>query len=139
MTFPTDASDSHSPESPCILIMEDDAYLLRLYEKALTKTGFQVHTAGTVAAARALLHAHQYRVFISDVHLGEEQGVNLLREEIAALHQSGTDVIVASGSAEYYYLTQEIEIDYFLEKPVAIAALVALLQQLIPVKKESVM
>lgn len=132
MVVPPNASDSQPAESPCILIMEDDAYLLRLYEKALSKAGFKVHTAETVAAARDLLHTHRYRVFISDVHLGEDQGVNLLRQEIAALHHEGTEIIVASGSTEYYYLTQEIEIDYFLEKPVAIAALVALVQRLIP-------
>jgi len=115
--------------------MEDDVYLLRLYEKALVKAGFAVHTAETVDAARTLLHTHHYRVFISDVHLGEEQGVNLLRQEIATLHQEGTEIIVVSGSAEYYYLTREIDIDFFIEKPVAISGLVTLVQQLAPLEK----
>lgn len=135
MALQANVSDSQPIESPRILIMEDDAYLLRLYEKALTKAGFTVDTADTVGAARTLLHTHHYRVFLSDVHLGEEQGVNLLRQEIATLHREGTEIIVASGSAEYYYLTQEIDIDFFLEKPVAISALVSLVQQLVPLER----
>ncbi len=135
MALPTNVSASQPVESPRILIMEDDVYLLRLYEKALTKAGFAVHTAETVETARDLLRRHHYGVFISDVHLGEEQGVNLLRQEIATLHQEGTEIIVVSGSAEYYYLTREIDIDFFIEKPVAISGLVTLVQQLAPLEK----
>ncbi|MBN1873048.1 MAG: response regulator [Anaerolineae bacterium] len=131
MTFPVSEAQPRQAQHPCVLVMEDDAYLLRLYEKALTKSGFCVHKAETVDAARLFLQENHYGVFISDIHLGEEESVSLLRQEIEKLRQEGTEVIIVSGSAEYQYLIQDMQIDFFLEKPVAVPDLVTLVQRLI--------
>ena len=122
-------SSDHT-QGTCVLVLEDDTYLLRLYEKALRSRGFSVHMAETVEDARLLLRENHYGVFISDIHLGKENGVNLLQEEIENLRQVGTEVLIVSGSAEYRYLIQEMQIDFFLEKPVSIADLVTLVQRL---------
>ena len=127
---PHAAAQSRQAQFPCVLVMEDDVYLLRLYEKALTNSGFSVHTAETLGAARLLLQQNHYSVFISDIHLGKESSVDLLREELAKLNQVGTEVLIVSGSAEYRYLIQDMQIDFFLEKPIAIAAFVTLVQRL---------
>jgi len=113
-----------------VLILEDDASLRRLYEKVLSRSGYEVKMAATIAEARGLLSHNHFDVFLCDVHLGNERGTSLLEEQSAALNEQGTQVVMVSAEARYRALCEELGVDFYLEKPVSLAALVTLLDRL---------
>jgi len=113
-----------------VLVMEDDASLLRLYCKALQAAGYEVHPAGTIQEARGLLVQVRFDVLLCDIHMGDDRGTDLLREHSAGLFTSGTQVVVVSGQPQYRDVCEEMGADFFLEKPVAVGTLVTLVDRL---------
>jgi DNA-binding response OmpR family regulator len=113
-----------------ILIIEDDAQLRRLYSKALRAKGYEVHTAATLQDARNLLNESRYDIMLCDIHMGADRGTDLLSEYSGALMTSGTQVVMVSGQAQYREMCEELGADFFLEKPISIGVLVALVDRL---------
>jgi CheY-like chemotaxis protein len=113
-----------------ILVMEDNDDLRRLYGKVLRKGGYAVYPAATVEEARTLLRQGRFDVFLCDIHMGDERGTDLLRQQIDSLREQGTQVIMVSGEAQYRPLCEELGVDFYLEKPVALEPLVRLVDRL---------
>jgi DNA-binding response OmpR family regulator len=113
-----------------ILIMEDDSQLRRLYSKTLRAKGYEVNTAATIQDARNLLNEARYDIMLCDIHMGADRGTDLLREYADALMTSGTQVVMVSGQAQYRAMCEELGADFFLEKPISIGVLVALVDRL---------
>jgi two-component system response regulator (stage 0 sporulation protein F) len=113
-----------------ILIMEDESALLRLYTRALNRVGYTVYGAETLAEARELLARHRFDAFVCDVHVGEGRGTDLLREQGDALRKGGTQIVMVSADSRYRTVTEEMGVEFYLEKPVSISALVALVDRL---------
>jgi CheY-like chemotaxis protein len=113
-----------------ILVMEDDAHLRRLYDKALRAKGYEVHTAATLQDTRNLLAERRFDVMLCDIHMGTERGTDILSEYSTQLVTSGTQVIMVSGEARYREMCEELGADFFLEKPISIGVLVALVDRL---------
>ncbi len=116
--------------APRILVMEDNADLRRLYSKVLRKGGYAVYPAATVDEGRTLLGQGRFDVFLCDIHMGNERGTDLLREQIDSLREQGTQVIMVSGEARYRPLCEEMGVDFYMEKPVALEPLVRLVDRL---------
>lgn len=114
-----------------VLVLEDDESLQRLYGKAFSKAGYQVSLATTLQAARSLLAQHRFDVFVCDIHLGNEWGTDLLQEQLMTFRQNEVQVIVISGHAQYRELCNELDVDFYLEKPVTMEALLALVNRLV--------
>ncbi len=119
-----------SAPPPRVLVMEDEDDLRRLYSKALSKSGYKVETAATIDEARALLAQYHFDAFVSDIHIGAERGTDLLSEQMDALKKSGTQIIMASADARYRSMAEEMGVDFYLEKPIAIGPLITLLDRL---------
>ncbi|RLC74496.1 MAG: hypothetical protein DRJ03_30390, partial [Chloroflexi bacterium] len=117
-------------DSRRILIIEDDDYLRRLYGKALSKAGYDIHPAGTIQEARDLLTQVRFDLLLCDIHMGKARGTDLLTEYADTLFTSGAQVVMVSGQAQYRDMCEEMGIDFFLEKPVAMSTLVALADRL---------
>jgi DNA-binding response OmpR family regulator len=113
-----------------VLVIEDDAHLSRLYAKALRSAGYEVYPAETIQEARNLLDDTRFDVLLCDIRVGQDNGTDLLREYSGTLATSGTQVIMVSGQAQYRAMCEEMGADFFLEKPVAIGTLVALVSRL---------
>lgn len=81
-----------------ILIVDDDVTFALMLCTWLTKRGFEVGTASSVAAARAALAAERYTLVLSDMRLPDEDGIALLQWMAGA----GVDapVIVMTSYAE---------------------------------------
>ncbi len=81
-----------------ILILDDDITFALMLRTWLSKRGFEVATASTVAAARKMLSDEQFSLVLSDMRLPDEDGIALLQwmagEGIAA------PVIVMTSYAE---------------------------------------
>ena len=113
-----------------ILILEDNADLRRLYKRTLTHKGYEVCTAATLQEARDLIAQYHFAVFLCDVHIGRERGTDLLREYAETLQENGTQTIMVSGDASYRAYVEELGVDFYMEKPVAIEPLVTLIKRL---------
>jgi DNA-binding response OmpR family regulator len=113
-----------------ILVLEDHADLRRLYAKVLTKAGYEVYPAATLEEARALLNQGHIDIFVCDIHVGEERGTDLLREQSAALNQQGTKIVVVSGQAQYRAMCEDLGIEFYLEKPIGLEMLLTLMERL---------
>lgn len=116
--------------TPRILIMEDDVDLRRLYCKALQRAGFEIQCAATVEGARDLLNQDRFDLFLCDIQMGSERGTDLLRDYSDQLFMSGAQVVMISGKAEYRDMCEDMGVDFFLEKPVAMRTLVTLANRL---------
>ena len=113
-----------------ILIMEDDSGLRRIYSKALQRSDYQVDEAPTITAARELLKAKEYDIFVCDIHMGRELGTELVAEFGETLKESDTQVVMCSAHGEYRSQTKEMGVEYFLEKPVSLNKLLSLIHSL---------
>jgi len=130
-TQPTPPMPDNGSKAPRrILVMEDDAHLSRLYSKALRASDYEVYTARTIKEAHDMLDNVRFDVLLCDIHMGSDRGTDLLREHATDLATKGTQVIMISGQAQYRGLCEELGVDFFLEKPVAISTLVALVDRL---------
>ena len=62
--------------------------------------------------------------------MGDGRGTDLLREYSSRLYTSGAQVIMVSGQSQYRDTCKEMGADFFLDKPVAVSTLVALVDRL---------
>ena len=88
--------------SPVILIVDDDPDLLEMYEEVIQIKGVRTLTAQS--AKHAIEHCHSHfdiQVIISDAHMGEISGMDLLRN-LKKLYQK---------IPIFYILTGDIDID----------------------------
>jgi DNA-binding response OmpR family regulator len=113
-----------------ILIMEDNPDLRHLYSKALRKSGYEVHPAATLQEARACLESGRFDVFLCDIQVGSERGTDLLLEQRSLLSQSDTQVVILSAYPRYRPITDEMGVDFYLEKPIALDTLLTMVKRL---------
>jgi two-component system response regulator AtoC len=113
-----------------ILILEDEDDLRRLYSKALRHAGYDVHEAATLQEARDLLARYAFDAFLCDIHVGGDRGTDLLREQSEALKVNGTQIIMVSAEAQHQAMCEEIGAEFFMQKPVALAPLITLVDRL---------
>jgi DNA-binding NtrC family response regulator len=113
-----------------VLILEDEHDLRRLFGKALRHAGFDVFEAATLQEARDLLTRHQYDAFLCDIHVGGARGTDLLREQAEALKESNTQLIMVSGEPQYRGECEDMGAEFFMQKPVALNALITLVDRL---------
>lgn len=114
-----------------VLIMEDDHYITNIYTKALTRVGYSFDIAKTMDQARVCLDQNAYRVFICDIHMGNERGTDLLPEYEEIFSENDTKVVMASAYGNYRILAKEAGADFFLEKPISLGTLFTLIDSLL--------
>jgi NtrC-family two-component system response regulator AlgB len=70
-----DTADQHSGR---ILLVDDEAAILRTFRYCLEDEGYEVATASTAANAEAVLHQHVFDLCFLDLRLGDDSGLDLL-------------------------------------------------------------
>lgn len=65
--------------SGTVLVVDDDAALVRTVARVLTLRGFEVTTASNGAEALALIESNRFDVVVSDIAMPDMNGVQLLR------------------------------------------------------------
>ena len=81
-----------------VLVVDDEHSLRLLCRINLELDGHVVHEAGTLAEARALIEQEPVDVILLDVHVGAEDGLELL-DEVEALDLP-VRVVLLSGTSE---------------------------------------
>ncbi|BCL75945.1 transcriptional regulator [Jeongeupia sp. HS-3] len=112
--------------SASLLLVDDDADLLRLLSMRLTAAGYKVTTAETVQTALAQLAVATPQLVISDVRLPDGDGLALyaeIRARLPALpvilltaHGTIPDAVEATNRGVFGYLTKPFDSKVLLEK-----------------------
>ncbi|WP_374348975.1 sigma-54-dependent transcriptional regulator [Chitinimonas sp.] len=124
-----------SNKSPRVLVVDDEPDLRELVELTLLRMGLDVETADGVAAAKARLDAGGIDLCLTDMRMGDGNGLDIVRH----IQSSGADVPVAVITA-YGSLDNAVEalkagaFDY-LAKPVSLEQLRTLVRAALEVEK----
>ncbi len=115
-----------TPDQPRLLVVDDDADMLRLLSMRLNSAGYRVSTAGSAEAALAQLDIERPQLVLSDVRLPGRDGLALF-DEIRQRHPSlpvilltahGTipDAVEATARGVFTYLTKPYDSKELLDK-----------------------
>jgi len=116
-----------------VLIVEDEADLLHSIKKGLTRNGFEVEGFDDPLEALAKFKPNTYDVLLVDIRMPKMNGFELYR----AIKKSGDKSIIFFITAfEVYYeefkkIFPDLDIKYFIKKPITIAELVAKLNHVL--------
>jgi signal transduction histidine kinase len=109
-----------------VLLVEDHADTLRVLSSILTKDGFCVRTAASVADARKLLDCESFDVLVTDIGLPDGNGYQLMRTARQS-HSLRGIAISGFGMEEDVRRSKEAGFQYHLVKPIDAQQLEALL------------
>jgi DNA-binding NtrC family response regulator len=111
-----------------ILMLDDDSDLRRMFSRALVKKQCDVFMASNLDQARTYLNEHVFDVFVCDMMVGDELGLDLLREVYGKLAELRTLIIVLSGNPEHFAACRELGIEIILSKPVVPSSLIGVVE-----------
>jgi two-component system response regulator PilR (NtrC family) len=63
-----------------ILVVDDELSMQEFLEVMLTRTGYQVSTAGSGKAAKSMIQENRYDLLLCDIRLGDISGIEVLQE-----------------------------------------------------------
>ncbi len=105
--------------TPRLLMIDDDARLASMVSDYLGRAGFEVETAGSLAAGREQLGANAYEALILDLMLPDGDGLDLCRELRGAsrTRQLPLLMLTARGESMDRIVGLELGADDYLPKP----------------------
>jgi two-component system, response regulator RegA len=106
-----------------VLIVDDDQSFAAQLLRSLSRKGFQVHPASTVAQAQRLLSQVEFNYLLLDLKLGNESGLSALADFRARLPHA--KIILLTGYASVATAVKAIKMgaDDYLPKPATLAQL----------------
>ncbi len=107
-----------------VLIVDDDANLLRLFSKVLISQGYDVFRATTLEQADLFLNDGHFDVLLCDVEVRDEYGIDLVRVHADRLMAHGTHVVVMSADTRHRAVSNLTGVTDFLAKPIEPSAFV---------------
>lgn len=113
---------------PRILLVDDEPDLLDLMELTLVKMGLESDRALSVARARELLSKNRYDLCLTDMRLGDGEGLDVIACASALARPIPVAVITAFGNAGNAVAALKAGAFDYLAKPVALDALRALVK-----------
>jgi two-component system response regulator PilR (NtrC family) len=119
--------------SPRILLVDDEPDLLDLMELTLTKLGLETDRAASVAEARGKLAGGRYDLCLTDMRLGDGEGLDVIASASALPAPVPVAVITAYGNAGNAVAALKAGAFDYLAKPVALDQLRALVKSALKV------
>src|SRR5688572_20392130 len=116
------------PRSAQVLVVDDEPDIRELLELTLTKMGLGVQAVGSIAEARELLKAERYDLCLTDMRLGDGEGLELVRHIAASAADLPVAVITAYGSTENAVAALKAGAFDYVSKPVGLEQLRALVK-----------
>ncbi len=111
-----------------ILLVEDLEDLCVALSKLISRSGFDVRCATTVAEAQGALGAETYDVAVIDAHLGEESGIELVRS-LCNDYPKMRFIIISGYSRAHLNLPASKRVS-FLAKPFVPSKLIECIQEI---------
>lgn len=92
-----------NPDSESILIVEDDAHILRLLHRAVSNLGYEVISAWNGREALDKVFRFQPRLIVTDLMLPEINGEELIRRLRMNKETSSIPIIIFTGKRDFNY------------------------------------
>ncbi len=114
-----------------VLIVDVDAEARRFLKSGLCRDFGEVHTAGNIIEARALLQRHRFDVLVADIHLARPAGGLELAREIREMGYLDIEVVFTSSNGDLNAAVAALQDDAasLLRKPFPIEQLLALIKR----------
>jgi two-component system, NtrC family, response regulator PilR len=113
---------------PQVLVVDDEPDIRELLEFTLTKMGLGVDAVGSIADAKERLKAGRYELCLTDMRLGDGEGLELVRHIAALATDLPVAVITAYGSTENAVAALKAGAFDYVSKPVGLEHLRALVK-----------
>jgi two-component system response regulator PilR (NtrC family) len=117
-----------SRHRPCVLLVDDEPDLLDLMELTLAKMGLDTERATSVGEARARLAARRHDLCLTDMRLGDGEGLAVVALANSQPVPVPVAVITAFGSTDNAVAALKAGAFDYLAKPVALDQLRALIK-----------
>lgn len=116
---------------PRILIVEDDATFRETVLEVLRDVGYKVKGARNVDKAAKRLRKHKFDLVLSDVHIGDQSGFDVL--QIAHDKRPDAKIVLMSAKADAEMMVQAKEsgASRVLPKPFRVKELLHLIEELL--------
>jgi two-component system response regulator PilR (NtrC family) len=111
-----------------VLVVDDEPDIRELLELTLARMGLGVDAVGTIAEAKERLKAERYDLCLTDMRLGDGEGLDLVRHISALPTDLPVAVITAYGSAENAVAALKAGAFDYVSKPVGLEQLRALVK-----------
>ena len=109
-------------------MVDDEPDIRELLERTLLKMGLDVDAVGSLAEAKERLKASRYDLCLTDMRLGDGDGLELVRHIAASAGDLPVAVITAFGSAENAVAALKAGAFDYVSKPVGLEQLRALVR-----------
>jgi len=122
-------NNSLPDDRPILLLVDDDAIYCEVLGDALRKRDYAVYAAHDLTAALRLAREHQPEFAVVDLRIGNESGLELVKQ-LAALDEN-TRTIMLTGYASIATAVEAIKLGavHYLTKPANADEIVAALQR----------
>jgi two-component system response regulator AtoC len=120
-----------------ILLIEDDETLRFTVERALIKESHDVDAVETLAEARKCFESSTYDIVLTDVHLGQESGIDFIEELRDSGYAGGIIVMTAYATVDDAVRAMKQGADDYLPKPVRLEELMLITERLIEQYRQS--
>jgi two-component system response regulator PilR (NtrC family) len=111
-----------------VLVVDDEPDIRELLELTLVKMGLGVDAVGSIAEAKERLKTESYDLCLTDMRLGDGEGLELVRHISTAVADLPVAVITAYGSAENAVAALKAGAFDYVSKPVGLEQLRALVK-----------
>jgi len=111
-----------------VLVVDDEPDICELLELTLVRMGLDVETVGSIAEAKERLKAERFDLCLTDMRLGDGEGLELVRHIAAQAADVPVAVITAYGSAENAVAALKAGAFDYVSKPVGLEQLRALVR-----------
>src|SRR5450755_4851268 len=117
---------------PTVLVVEDDADLVFLYHTALSQKGYDVIEAHNSGQAMELLEAPDFipALVFMDMGMPDMPGTRVLNYMRSQQRFDNTRIVVVTANEQYRARVADKNVSHFLLKPITIAQLVGLADEL---------
>ena len=111
-----------------VLVVDDEPDIRELLEITLVRMGLGVDSAGSIAEAKERLKRERYELCLTDMRLGDGDGLELVRHIAGLGNDTPVAVITAYGSAENAVAALKAGAFDYVSKPVGLEQLRALVR-----------
>ncbi|HEX7054574.1 MAG TPA: sigma-54 dependent transcriptional regulator [Burkholderiales bacterium] len=111
-----------------VLVVDDEPDIRELLELTLVRMGLGVQSVGTLAEAKERLKNERYELCLTDMRLGDGEGLELVRHIAGLGNDTPVAVITAYGSAENAVAALKAGAFDYVSKPVGLEQLRALVR-----------
>jgi two-component system, NtrC family, response regulator AtoC len=119
-----------------ILIIEDEENLRFSIERTLTKADHTVHQADSMQQALALIARHSFDLLLTDINLGGQTGIDLIRQLRGESFDGAIIVMTAFGTVESAVDAMKLGAEEYLQKPLRLDELVLIVDRVLTNRSE---